>query len=127
MDSTSSSGVTEKIGGEVANSLSENPEAQDQSDGPGQMGLLGAFLDLLHDAFGFRSLSWGIRFPWINQCRPYIALDITIWGYQMYNRRERKNWHIGIGYGRQFMPTKSGRWFWGEAPGRWERTHGELA
>ena len=47
-----------------------------------------------------------LSLPWFNRSRPFIALHIAPFpSYRIRNRRTYKTYHIGILWGRQFMPV----------------------
>ena len=44
----------------------------------------------------------GIRLPWFNRHRPYIALHVSQWGYAFRDGKSRRILHVQLMWGRLF-------------------------
>ena len=61
-----------------------------------------------------------LRVPWLTRHKPFLSLHIAPFpAYQIRNGRTRKVYHVGVIWGRQFMPVESGGSFWFDVPMRW--------
>jgi hypothetical protein len=71
------------------------------------------FVDELHP------FEFAIHLPWFNRRRPYVALHVAQWGYEVHQGRTRRVLHVGLMWGRLFTDRKTYRAKWWDVCGRW--------
>lgn len=59
-----------------------------------------------------------LHLPWFNRHRPFVALHVASWGYEVCGGKSRRVFHVGLMCGRLFS-DRSSRAKWFDLRGRW--------
>ena len=66
-----------------------------------------------------RPLDLAVRLPWFNRRRPYVALHVASWGYEVHGGKSRRIFHVGLMWGRLFTDRRTYPAKWFDLYGRW--------